>query len=334
MGAAARPVTVACAMATAPDDWPRRVLAVVAGPIPNDEPAVARLVAAHLHLDVADLDAADPRARALLAERWARQFRVLPLHATDDQIVLATADPLDLECERTLAFATGRAVRFAVAAPSALAEAISAAYSDGSAANPRPEPARDVQMLSAEQEVAPPVLGEDDGGSVTRLVDEILADGVAAHVSDIHIEPEEQGTAVRHRVDGVLRHVRTLPRGVARSLVSRIKIVSGLDIADRLRPQDGRARVAVNGTAVDLRVSTLPASRGEKVVIRVLDRRSALRSLDAMGFHPDEHERIETLLQCREGLILVTGPTGSGKTTTLYAALQRLQQRNVNIVTG
>ncbi len=334
MGAAARLASVVWGMATARyDDWPRRMLAVAAPPLPDHEPALVRLLAARLRLDVADLDAADPRARALLAERWARQFRVLPLHATDDQIVLATADPLDLECERTLAFATGRAVRFAVAAPSALAEAISAAYSDGSAANPRPEPARDVQMLSAEQEVAPPVLGEDDGGSVTRLVDEILADGVAAHVSDIHIEPEEQGIAVRHRVDGVLRHVRTLPRGVARSLVSRIKIVSGLDIADRLRPQDGRARVAVNGTAVDLRVSTLPASRGEKVVIRVLDRRSALRSLDAMGFHPDEHERIETLLQCREGLILVTGPTGSGKTTTLYAALQRLQQRNVNIVT-
>jgi len=330
MGAATRPASVVWGMATARyDDWPRRVLAVAAPTLPDNEPAFVRLLAARLRLDVADLDAADPRARALLAERWARQFRVLPLHATDDQIVLATADPLDLECERTLAFATGRAVRFAVAAPSALAEAISAAYSDGSGANPRPEPPRDVQMLSAEQEVAPPVLGEDDGASVTRLVDEILADGVAAHVSDIHIEPEE-----RHRVDGVLRHVRTLPRGVARSLVSRIKIVSGLDIADRLRPQDGRARVAVNGTAVDLRVSTLPASRGEKVVIRVLDRRSALRSLDAMGFHPEEHERIETLLQCREGLILVTGPTGSGKTTTLYAALQRLQQRNVNIVTG
>ena len=188
-------------------------------------------------------------------------------------------------------------------------------------------------MLTGEHEIAPPVLGDDETASITRLVDDLLADGVAAGASDVHIEPEEQGVAVRHRIDGVLRHVRTLPRAVARSLVSRIKIVSGLDIANRLRPQDGRARVAVNGAAVDLRVSTLPASRGEKVVIRILDRRSALRSLDAMGFHPDEYARIDTLLACREGLILVTGPTGSGKTTTLYAALQRLQQRNVNIVT-
>jgi type II secretory ATPase GspE/PulE/Tfp pilus assembly ATPase PilB-like protein len=116
--------------------------------------------------------------------------------------------------------------------------------------------------------------------------------------------------------------------------VSRIKILSGLDIADRLRPQDGRARVAINGAAVDLRVSTLPASHGEKVVIRVLDGRSTVPTLDGMGFHPEELERIERLLQSRDGLILVTGPTGSGKTTTLYAALRRIKERGVNIVTG
>src|SRR6185436_13302669 len=135
------------------------------------------------------------------------------------------------------------------------------------------------------------------------------------------------------RIDGMLKRVRTLPRSVAPSLVSRLKIICGLDIADRLRPQDGRARVAVNGVAVDLRVSTLPASHGEKVAVRVLDGRSAVISLDGMGFLSDELARIERLLEAREGLILVTGPTGSGKTTTLYAVLRRLQQRGVNIVT-
>jgi Tfp pilus assembly pilus retraction ATPase PilT/8-oxo-dGTP pyrophosphatase MutT (NUDIX family) len=138
---------------------------------------------------------------------------------------------------------------------------------------------------------------------------------------------------VRHRVDGVLALARTLPRSVGPALVSRIKILCSLDIADRLRPQDGRARVAVNGVAVDLRVSTLPASHGEKVVVRVLDGRGAVMNLEGMGFHSDEMERIERLLQLREGLILVTGPTGSGKTTTLYAALRRLKERGVNIVT-
>ncbi|HEX8726406.1 MAG TPA: ATPase, T2SS/T4P/T4SS family [Gemmatimonadaceae bacterium] len=314
------------------DDWPRRVLQA-AGPLPATGPDRLRAIADRLHVEVADLTRTHPAAQTLLPERWARRFGVLPLRATDDHVVLATADPLDIECERALAFATGRAVRFALASPAALADAFAAAYGDGGASSAPPELARDVQMLTGDQELAPPVLGDDEAASITRLVDDLLADGVGAGASDVHIEPEDQGIAVRHRIDGVLRHVRTLPSAMARSLVSRIKIVSGLDIANRLRPQDGRARVAVNGAAVDLRVSTLPASRGEKVVIRILDRRSALRSLDAMGFHPDEYARIETLLACREGLILVTGPTGSGKTTTLYAALQRLQQRNLNIVT-
>ncbi len=315
------------------DDWPQRVLDAVPGPLPDDEAALARAVAAALHVELADLSVANPAARSLVPERWARQFQVLPLDATDDRIVLATADPLDLECERALAFATGRDVRFALAVPSALSDAMNRTYVESASTGQHPAAAREVQMLTLEQEGAPPVVGEDDGVGVTRLVDDLLADGVGAHASDIHIEPEEQGIAVRHRIDGMLRHVRILPRRIARPLVSRIKIISGLDIADRLRPQDGRARVAVNGAAVDLRVSTLPASRGEKVVIRILDRRSALRSLDAMGFRADEYARIDTLLACREGLILVTGPTGSGKTTTLYAALQRLHQRSLNIVT-
>ncbi len=319
---------------TLPDDeWPLRVLSAARGPLPDDEPSRVRALADCLHLDVADLENANPAARALVPERWARQFRVLPLRATDDRIVIATADPLDLECERTLAFATGRAVQFVLASPAAIGDAVADAYGDGQAGSTAPETARDVQMLSADQEVAPPTMGEDAGGNISRLVDDLVADGISAGASDVHIEPEEQGIAVRHRIDGVLRPVRTLPLALARPLVSRIKIISGLDIADRLRPQDGRARIAVDGAAVDLRVSTLPASRGEKVVIRILDRRSALRSLDAMGFNPEEYARIETLLDCREGLILVTGPTGSGKTTTLYAALQRLQQRSVNIVT-
>src|SRR5213075_437541 len=162
---------------------------------------------------------------------------------------------------------------------------------------------------------------------------EILGAGIGERASDIHIEPEEQGIVVRHRIDGVIRVARRLPRAIAPALASRIKIMSGLDIADRLRPQDGRARVAINGAPVDLRISSLPASNGEKLVIRILDGRTAVRTLDSIGFAPDELNRIERLLESREGLLLVTGPTGSGKTTTLYAALRLLKQRGVNIVT-
>ena len=316
------------------DRWPTRIRDALPREALGDEEAIVRAVARRFHLGVADLRTASNNARLLVPERWARRCRVLPLDADDAEVTLATADPLDLDCERTLAFATGRTVRFAIAGPAALDRAIDAVYGEEHTLRSHtPRVNVDVQILSNEHETAPPTAADDSATTITHLVDELLAEGVAAHASDLHIEPEEGGIAVRQRVDGVLRHVRMLPRVLAPSLVSRIKILSGLNIADRLRPQDGRARVAVNGSALDLRVSTLPASHGEKVVIRLLDGRATVLSLERMGLHAREYERIDSLLLCREGLILVTGPTGSGKTTTLYAALRRLQKRGVNIVT-
>jgi type II secretory ATPase GspE/PulE/Tfp pilus assembly ATPase PilB-like protein/ActR/RegA family two-component response regulator len=161
----------------------------------------------------------------------------------------------------------------------------------------------------------------------------MLADGVTSRASDIHVEPIEGGVVVRYRIDGVLRQVMKIPRNAGIPLISRIKIMSGLDIADRLRPQDGRARVSVNGEAVDLRVSTLPASLGEKVVIRILSQRTTVLSLDALGLHKEEQDAIRNLLSAKEGILLVTGPTGSGKTTTLYSAIRLIQSEGVNIVT-
>jgi type II secretory ATPase GspE/PulE/Tfp pilus assembly ATPase PilB-like protein/8-oxo-dGTP pyrophosphatase MutT (NUDIX family) len=302
-------------------------------PIPTPPKADLQSLSRRFRLPLADLSRASAHAVSLVPERWARRFQVVPLSASEHELVIATADPLDVDCERTLAFATGRNVRLELADGDAIADRIDDMYR-GEGATREPESVVEVQHLDNHAESAPPLPEQEEGGSsISHLVDELLAAGIAARASDIHIEPEEQGIAVRHRVDGVLTLARTLPRIVGPALVSRIKILSGLDIADRLRPQDGRARVAVNGTAVDLRVSTLPASHGEKVVVRVLDGRSTVLTLDGMGFQPDELGRIEQLLQSREGLILVTGPTGSGKTTTLYAALRRLKERGVNIVT-
>lgn len=297
-------------------------------------------VAEHFRLPVADLAGINAQALELVPERWARRFGVLPLTIDDNALVVATANPCDVDCERALAFAAGKPVRFAIASASAIANRIDEVYGDGEPDIPisagttvGKERHVDVQMLSSESEGYADESMVDDGPTISRLVDDLLGAGIAERASDIHIEPEEQEIIVRHRVDGVIRVARRLPRSMAPALASRIKIVSGLDIADRLRPQDGRARVAVDGVAVDLRISTLPASHGEKIVIRVLDGRTAVRTLDAIGFAADELARIERLLQAREGLVLVTGPTGSGKTTTLYAALRRLKQRGVNIVT-
>ncbi len=171
------------------------------------------------------------------------------------------------------------------------------------------------------------------GESVIKLVDRLVAAGIDARASDIHLEPEETGIAVRHRIDGLLRHVSLLPKAVGIPLVSRIKIMAKLDIADRLRPQGGHASVALAGARVDLRVSTLPASHGEKVVIRILDQRGAIRSLESLGLDDIDAPRMQRLLEIREGLVLVTGPTGSGKTTTLYAGLRQIQQKGLNIIT-
>jgi len=308
------------------------VCAVARNVVPAPQPVDVTSLARRFRLPIADLSRTSAHAVSIVPEKWARRFNVLPLSATEQELLIATSDPLDVDCERTLGFATGRHVRLAVADAEEIGRRIDEVYRSEAPLG-EPEQVLEVQHLGRDVEGAPVTPGDDGAASISALVDELLAGGIAARASDIHIEAEEQGIAVRHRVDGVLAVVRRLPRSVGPALVSRIKILSGLDIADRLRPQDGRARIAVNGVAVDLRVSTLPASHGEKVVIRVLDGRGAIVTLEGMGFHPDELARIERLLEAREGLILVTGPTGSGKTTTLYAALRQIKERGVNIVT-
>ena len=286
-----------------------------------------------LELARADFTRIDPRAIALLAERWARRHRVLPVAVDHGTIIVATSDPLNLDAERAIAFATGHRVRWELASAEEIAHHLDRVYPEASSRRDPVAPPIQVQHLTFSAEGGTSENAADVGASITRLVDQLLAEAISAGASDLHLEPEEQGIAVRHRVDGILRQVRTLPRSVAPSLVSRVKILSGLDIADRMRPQDGRARVAVLGTVVDLRVSTLPMSHGEKIVVRVLDGTGGLRTLEAIGFADDDLRRIRTLLEQREGLVLITGPTGSGKTTTLYAALREIQSRGVNVVT-
>jgi len=287
-------------------------------------------------MPIANLDNVEAEARDAVPESLARKYRILPLRASNSTIDIATADPHDLDCERMIGFATGRSVRMNLAAPSRILDRITEVY--------RPE--RTVEKLLEGMTQYDVKLEEEDIDEdvdiaasraserpIIKLVDHIVAEGIETRASDIHLEAQEGGIVVNYRIDGVLRQAMVLPRQVGIPLVSRIKIMADLDIADRLRPQDGRARVTVNGNRVDLRVSTLPASTGEKVVIRILDSRSTVLTLDGLGLSPREQDRLAGLLNLREGIVLVTGPTGSGKTTTLYSGLRTIQARGVNIVT-
>ena len=310
--------------------------AVRGGSVADD--VILDALAKRFRMKVADLSIATTQAREIVPESLARKYRIVPISVTDSALDIATADPHDLDCERTLAFATGRTVRMQLASPSALVARIDELYQPENAVEKILEGVTgryDIDMIAEGGDDEDFNVSADRASErpVIRLVDHIIAEAISTRASDIHIEPEEGGVAVRYRIDGVLRDTMALPRPAGLPLVSRIKIMAQMDIADRLRPQDGRARVSINGVRVDLRVSTLPASYGEKVVIRILDSRATVLSLDGLGLLTDESRRLNELVNLREGIVLVTGPTGSGKTTTLYSALRQIQQRAVNIVT-
>lgn len=291
-------------------------------------------------LKLADVSFVERSALETVPEQVARQYHILPVRITDSYLEIASCNPFDLDCEKTLAFATGREVRVVLASPAKIQQKIDELYQPENVLEQLIEgfggsdfevrQLEDAQALTDELSIS-----EEEASQrpVVRLVDLIFSEGILARASDIHIEPEEGGIAVRYRIDGVLREHMKIPRAAGLPVISRIKIISGLDIADRLRPQDGRARVAVNGLPVDLRVSTLPASLGEKVVVRVLDTSQTVLSLDSLGFSEAEVDQVRELLDNRDGIILVTGPTGSGKTTTLYSAIRYVQSEGVNIVT-
>jgi len=311
---------------------------LVSQKVATDEVILEKL-SARYRLKIATLAQVDPTIRDRVPEQLVRRFRVAPIRMTDSFLEVATSNPFDLDAEKAMAFAMTREIRPLLAAPSQIAAKLDELYRPEKALDRLLEgmaepdlvtlahqaPAEDINITATEAEASQ--------RPVVKLVDLIISEGILSRSSDIHIEPEEGGVAVRYRIDGVLRQVMKIPRAAGVPLISRIKIMSSLDIADRLRPQDGRARVSVNGQPIDLRVSTLPAALGEKVVIRILDSRATVKSLDGLGLNPGESEAIQRLLENHEGIILVTGPTGSGKSTTLYSMINLIKGEGVNIVT-
>src|SRR5687767_4038547 len=175
------------------------------------------------------------------------------------------------------------------------------------------------------------LMESEDDAPVIRLINAVLTQAIKENASDIHIEPYENRLVVRFRVDGVLREVLQTKRGVAPLLISRVKIMSRLDIAEKRLPQDGRITLRIAGRAVDVRVSTLPTGHGERVVLRLLDKHASVLNLDNLGMNKGTRENLDKLIHEPHGIVLVTGPTGSGKTTTLYASLSRLDSKTLNM---
>ena len=296
------------------------------------EQDVARALAAQLHLDYFDgpaipiNDLLVSQIPAALAERNG----LLPLRMEPDgTIVVVCADPTNVVAFDDVRLASkARRVRPVVAPASLLEVAIRKAYGFDQRAGELID-ALDDGAVDAELD---DMAGVEDA-PVIRLTEGILADAVEARASDIHVEPGREETAVRYRIDGVLQRVMSVPRSATGALTSRLKLMSGMDIAERRRPQDGRARFKTKANEVDLRVSSLPSMHGEKIVIRILRKGAEQLALTDVGFTPQQMQQVLTAVDRPQGLILITGPTGAGKTSTLYSFLGHLANERNNIIT-
>ena len=322
----------------APEAWAAVVSACGVG-----EDELAAIVARWFKLDVASFEDLDPTATKFLPGTVARRFGVFPLMEEERRLTVATADPCDVQAEQQVGFASGRTPTLHIAPPARIAEYIEATYTPGKAVDnllSRMDAGRDprVKIIEEEPPAQEPMVTLDEGddgadaGPIVKLTNMILEDAVTKAASDIHLQPLPTGGVIRLRIDGVLRSGITVPLPVLARVISRIKIISRLDISDKMRPQDGRARIRISGKTYDLRISTVPVRGGEKAVIRILDPHKS-GALDESGLPAREVERLRRVLRNRDGILVVTGPTGSGKTTTMYAALREIATEDVNIMT-
>jgi general secretion pathway protein E len=294
--------------------------------------ALAHLTAAPLVKIVDYPDA--PLFRDRLKPKFLRRARVLPIEASDERATLAMADPLDVFARNAISTALGRPVGIAVAVPIELEAALNRLYADeeegGNAEEILDEMAPDAEPAEEDAERLKDLASE---APVIRLVNQLIARAVETHASDVHLEPFPDRLRVRYRYDGVLHEVEPPPPRLQGAIISRVKIMARLDIAERRLPQDGRIKLTVRGHEIDFRVSTIPSLYGEKVVLRVLDRTAVEFDYEKLGLPLDVRQGVERLLELPNGMVLVTGPTGSGKTTTLYTGLLKLNTVARNVVT-
>ncbi|HTJ84373.1 MAG TPA: type II secretion system ATPase GspE [Polyangiaceae bacterium] len=305
--------------------------AVVAGKM-ADEIAVARALAAECALGFmakVDVEAIPDEVAAKIPIGYAKQHKILPLSLTEEAVYCVTADPFDVTAVDDVRTVFGLPVILAVSTTDAVLDAINRVWE-------RKETGGDLQGdQKNEEDNVVDILDSDEEAPIIAWVNGLFAQAVRERASDIHIEPEERDVVVRCRIDGELYVVRRASKQFMAPIIARVKIMASLNIAEKRLPQDGRITLKIAGKSVDIRVSTVPTSRGfERIVMRILQKTSVLLGLDELGFNPRDYKVMDYLINRPDGIILVTGPTGSGKTTTLYACLNRINHPNVNILTA
>jgi len=321
-----------------------------------NEHNLATFLARQLHIPFLEIEKqlVDPDSVQLIPADMARRITAIPLYKDKEALVVAMADPLNIFGLDDIQKATGREIRQVVATRSDIQKAISNYYGMAQTIEAATmDFAGEMNAVLTEAAEMPGVTSED--APVVKLVSMLIAQAIMDHASDIHIDPEGKSIKVRYRIDGVLAEVRSLPRDMHAPIVSRIKIMANMDIAEKRIPQDGRFQARITHTetgpvvtavfrersvlrmdqdnTVDIRVSTLPVIQGETVVMRILDRSRIILTLEGLNFSEDMFDRYRKLIARPYGIILVTGPTGSGKTTTLYASINTIDRKANNLVT-
>src|SRR5881396_3735965 len=273
----------------------------------------------------------DGGAAMLIPEQVARRYRALPIGYEDSRLLVAMADPANLFALDDIRTITGMDVQ-PVVATAADIEAAIRKYSrmDESVQKMASEASADAEEDLRELERAAAAIEE---GPIVKMVNLLISQAISDRASDIHIEPTERDVRIRYRIDGVLAEVMRSPKNIQAGLISRLKVMADINIAERRVPQDGRVGLTVGGKSIDLRMATLPTVYGEKIVIRILDKSSVLLKLEDLGFQDASYKRYQEAFTKPYGAILVTGPTGSGKSTTLYAALNIINKPDKNIIT-
>jgi type IV pilus assembly protein PilB len=298
------------------------------------EGSLFSILAELLNLTFVDLSDTkiDPSAASLVSEGVARRHNLIPIAFDGPRLVVAMADPANVVAIDDIRAMTKHEVRQVVATKADVINAINRSYRLDSAAEGLVEEATAEGGAEQDLESQLESAGADDA-PIIKLVNLLISQAVNDRASDIHIEPEANGVRVRYRIDGVLHEVMNPPKAVQAGMASRLKIMADINIAERRKPQDGRISLTVQGKQIDIRVATLPTVYGEKLVLRILDKSSVLLHLGDLGFSAQNYQRFQESYKKPYGQILVTGPTGSGKSTTLYATINILNRTEVNIIT-